>query len=347
MKIRATVIAVLMTSVCTTVPGTSWAAQHNFLKSGGVDDEIVANAYYETIDPDNLRTTQAAWMEVNGFNDPVNKIIDARGHFSEGDLAFWRSISMVSDKRDGYKGNIAFTTANYSTEVDALNGTNPVSIVNMEYSTGPEEDRISKFYVFDVNTGERLTSTAFDNRNEQLFLPAACYSCHGGDDDAVAPLSDGYNEGSGETNSSFLALDVNTMTFGNTSLASLEAAFKEMNKAILRTDPTKATKKLIKGLYGGSGLPRATQDLSYIPSSWVDESELYSEVIVPTCRGCHTVADSKVLRLEWWKSNPGSIREVVFHEQTMPNSMPAFNRFWSTTQNQILLDALDRFEYGP
>ena len=344
MKIRATFVAILMASFCTVVQGTN-GAQHNFLKSGGVDDASVANAYYDTIDPNGLRTTQADWMEVNGFNDPINEVIDARGYFNEGDLAFWRSISMVVDKRAGYKGNIAFTTGNYNTEQDALNGTNTVSIVNMEYSQGPDEDRISKFYVFDANSGQRLISTAFDSRNEQLYLPAACYSCHGGDDDAVAPLSDGYNDGSGETNSSFLALDVNTMTFGNTSQASLEAAFKAMNKAMLRTDPTKAIKKLIKGLYGGSGLPRNTQDLSYIPTSWQGESVLYSDVIVPACRSCHTVADSKLLSLEWWKSNPGEIREEVFHEQTMPNSLPAFDRFWSTNQHQILLDALDRFEF--
>jgi len=344
MKIRATVAGVLMASLCTAVPGTGWA-QHDFLTSGVVDDEEVANAYYDTIDPNNLRLTQNAWLEVNGFNDPINEIIEAKGHFSEGDLAFWRGISMVRDKRDGYKGNIAFTTANYATETDSLNGTNPVSIVNMEYSPGPEEDKITKFYVFDVNSGARMTSTVFDSTGAQLFMPAACYSCHGGDDDAEAPLSDGYNDGSGETNSTFLSFDINTMSFGNTTQASLEAAFKKMNKAVLRTDPTKATRKLIKGLYGGSKLPLDTQDLSYTPTSWQAESELYLDVIVPTCRGCHTVADSKLLSLEWWKANPDKIREVVFHEETMPNSEPAFNRFWSTNQHQILREALDRFEF--
>jgi len=345
MKARAAVVGVLMAGFSIVVSGTAWA-QHEFLTSGGVDDAGVANVYYDTIDPDNLRLTQNDWLEVNGYNDSVNEVIVAKGHFSEGDLAFWRSISLVVDKRAGYEGNIAFTTGNYDTEQDALDGTNPVSIVNMEYSVGPdgEEERITKFYIFDVDTGERVTSTIFDSTGVQLHLPAACYSCHGGDDDAESPLEDGYNEGSGETNATFLAFDVNTMTFGNTSLASLEAAFKKLNEAVLETDPTKATRKLIKGLYGGSGLPRDTQDQGYIPSSWLSEVELYRDVIVPTCRGCHTTADTKLLSLSWWKANPGSIREVVFHEQTMPNSLPGFDRFWSTNENVILLDALDRFE---
>lgn len=343
MKLKTTVVGVLMASLSIVVPGTAFS-QHSFLKSGGVDDDDVAIAYYKTIDPGNLRQTQNAWLEVNGYNDPINEVIDVKGHFSDGDLAFWRSISLVIDKRPGYEGNIAFTTGNYNTEIDALNGTNPVSIVNMEYSPGPEDDPITKFYVFDVNTGERVNSTVFDSNLEQLHLPAACFSCHGGDDDAEAPLLDGYNEGSGETNATFLAFDINTMKFDNTTRTSLEPAIKKLNEAVLLTDPTKATRKLVKGLYGGSGLPRNTQNLSYIPTSWLEETELYYDVIVPTCRGCHTTSDTKLLSLRWWKANASSIREVVFHEQLMPDSMPAFNRFWSTNQNQIVLDALDRFE---
>ena len=345
MNKRTIVAGVLMASLSIAVPGTVFSQQHGFLKSGGVDDADVAIEYYNTIDPYEERTTQADWLEVNGYNDSVNKEIDVRGHFSDGDLAFWRSITLVKDKRDGYKGNIAFTTANYNTEKDALNGTNPLSIVNMEYSPGPEGDPITKFYVFDVDTGERVTSTVFDNSGEQLHLPAACFSCHGGDDDAEAPLPNGYNDGSGETNATFLAFDIRTMKFGTTTQADLEAGIKKLNKAVLRTDPTKATRKLIKGLYGGAGLSRNTQDLTYIPASWEDESELYYKVIVPTCQGCHATSDTKLLSLQWWKANAASIREVVFHEELMPDSMPAYERFWNKTdQHKIVLDALDRFE---
>lgn len=327
------------------------SAQNQILKAGGVDDAGVANAYYETIDPDNERTTQSDWEEVNGFNDPLNTVVTAAGYFNQGDLGFFRSIQMVRDQRPDYEGNIAFTTANYLTETDALAGTNKVSIVNMEYSQGPEEDLITKFYVYAAD-GSRQISTTFSIGGEELFLPAACFSCHGGDDDAESPMpSEGYNGGSGETNGSFLVFDVNTMAFSNNVLlANLEAAFKEFNKAILQTDPTKATKKLIKGLYGGSALPNATQDTSYIPASWAGDpknAELYKEVIVPSCLNCHTTSDTKLLSLSWWKDNPDKVRESVFHEMTMPNSIPGYNRFVNSTapnQQQILLDSLDRFE---
>lgn len=114
---------------------------------------------------------------MNGFNDPRNEVIDVRGYFNEGDLSFWRSISMVRDKRPGYEGNIAFIPGNYASEAAALAGKPTISIVNMEYSPGPEGDRISKFYVYEVddvnNDGDRLTSTIFDSTGEELFVPAA------------------------------------------------------------------------------------------------------------------------------------------------------------------------------
>ena len=340
---RATVVGTLIAGVCLAVPGTI-RAQQDILTAGGVDDAAVAIAYYQTIDPNNERLTQDDWEEVNGFNHPMNQVIVAKGYFNNGDLSFFRSIEMVRDRRPGYQGNIAFTTVNYATEADALAEVNKISIVNMEYSPGPNGDRIVKFYVFSPD-GARQLSTTFDRRGEELYLPAACFSCHGGDDDAESPMPpEGYNEGSGETNSTFLAFDINTMTFSDdVPRATLEAAFKEFNKAVLRTDTTSATRTLIRGLYGGPDLPSATQ-VDYLPASWVEEEELYRQVVVPSCRLCHTVSDSKVLSLAWWKSNTSAIREEVFHEQRMPNSLPSHERFWAGDQPDILLDALERFE---
>lgn len=344
MKTNATVVGVLISSICATVPVVTWA-QSDFLKAGGVDDEGVAQAYYATIDPGNDRTTQAEWEAVNGFNDSRNRVVKANGYFNHGDLSYWRSIEMLRDQRPGYKGNIAFTTVNYFDEKDSINETNKGSIVNMEYSPGPDGERITKFYIFDANDGKRLTSTSFTVGGEELFVPAACFSCHGGDDDAESPMPEvGYNDGSGETNGSFLAFDVNTMLFGETPRDDLEVAFKKFNRAVLRTNPTSATRTLIKGLYGGPGLPNKTQNIAYIPTSWSGEAQLYREVVVPSCRLCHTTSDSKVLSLAWWKANTAKIREVVLHEQIMPNAEPTFDRFWDSEQPMILLNALDRFE---
>ena len=345
-NLKAAVTGVLLAGLV--LPATAYS-EEGLLKANGVDDEAVANAYYQTIDPDNLRLTQHDWEVVNGYHDPVNEVVEVAGHFNASDLGFWRRISMVEDKRPGYKGNIAFTTVNYATEYDAVNDVNAVSIVNMEYSPGAEGDRTTKFYIYDGSTGERLTKTVFDPdpaTAEELYLPAGCFSCHGGDDDAEAPLPDGYNEGTGETNAGFLAFDFNVFEFGSlVTRADQEAAVKKLNEGVLKTDPPGAVRKLIRGIYGGKGLPRDTQDSSYTPSSWAAEPQLY-QVIVTDCLGCHTMSDSKVLSFEWWKSNTGELREAVFEDNFMPNSPYAHRRFWSNGNVDIVHDAIIRFESG-
>jgi hypothetical protein len=360
MRTRIIVVSALMASFSIAVSSAAWA-QMDALKAGGVDTAEVAIAYYDTIDPYGLRETQAEWREKNGFNDlATNRIIDARGYNNVGDLGFYRGIEMVRDKRRGKKGNIAFTTVNYNSQKDANQDKCQVSVVNREYSQGPDgDDMLVKFYVFEPkndpagtvcdaddtapnsspDAGMRVLSTAFPGSDE-LFVPAACYSCHGGDDDAETPIVS-YNEGSGQTNATFLLFDVATMTFDGVNQANLEAKFRKFNKAVLRADPTKATRKLAHGLYGGPELPYPTQDTDYIPDSWVGDQDLYRQVVVPSCRTCHTASDTKLLSLEWWKDNVDEIREEVFHEYTMPNSPAGFTRFHASGQSDILEAWLD------
>ncbi len=342
---KAVILGVLLAGLA--LPGTVYS-QSGLLKANGVDDEAVAQAYYQTIDPDDLRLTQYDWEVVNGYHDPMNQVVQVAGHFNKSDLGFWRRISMVKDKRPGYKGNIAFTTVNYATEKDAVKNENAISIVNMEYSPGPEGNRITKFYIYD-STGERQTKTVFDPdpaTAEELYLPAGCLSCHGGDDVAEPPLPNGYNDGTGETNGGFLAFDFNVFEFGSrVTRADQEADVKKLNKAVLQTNPPAAVKMLIRGLYGGEGLPRATQNSNYMPSSWAAEPQLY-QVIVTDCLGCHTLSDSKVLSLDWWKSNTNELREAVFEDNLMPNSPFGHRRFWSNGNVDIVRDAINRFESG-
>jgi mono/diheme cytochrome c family protein len=338
-------------------------SSHAFVTAAGVDNAGVSAAYYRTIDPYNLRLTQEAWLEENGYNDPRNTAVAAQGYFNHGDLGFGRKIDMVVDKRPGKEGNIAFTTFNYLSAESARLGVDPVSIVNMEYSPiVPGGERKVKFYIYSNDDGigprERKLSTDFEGRGEK-FLPAVCMACHGGDDIAKNLSSTQPYPTGGETNGTFLALDTRTMGFTDkTTLASLEAAFKEMNKAILKTNPTQATKTLIAGLYGGPTLPLAAQNQNYVPADWqgvdpgtgVDKTTLYKQVIVPSCLSCHTAADTKLLDFAWFKANAVNIREEVFHELRMPNALPSFNNFWLSTnpyQPKLLSDALTAFGAPP
>lgn len=318
------------------------------LKANGVSTSQDAADYYATIDPGNLRLTQAAWREVNGFNDPVNEVVVVGGHKNTSDLGFWRRIEMVIDMRWGKRRNVAFTTFNFATENDAFLNQNPLSIVNMEYSPGPNGDRIAKFYIYNPD-GTRKTSTFFDPdgihdpaAKEELFLPNGCASCHGGGED--------FRAHSGKTDGGFLAFDFNVFEYGTlTSRAANEANVKKLNQGVLMTDPPSAVKSLIFGLYGGYKLPSATQNSAYMPSDWATEPALW-KVVVTDCLGCHTLSESSVLNLNYWKLHVGSLREQVFEYQLMPNSPYANRRFWNTDPNQLptdhsqtVSDALTRF----
>jgi hypothetical protein len=335
---------------------------NDFLRAGGVDNAGVAAAYYKTIDPNDLRLTQAAWEEVNGYNDPRNTAVEANGYFNQGDLGFGRSISMVVDQRPGYAGNIAFTTVNHLSAADGLAETNKVSTVNMEYSPmvagGP---RIVKFYVyadkgdasgFPDGIAERQLSSNFEGRGEK-FLPALCFACHGGSDRASSLAPGTPYPNGGNANSYFLAFDMSTMEFTNEQpRANLEATFKAMNRAVLQTRPKGATRTVINGLYGGSTLPSATQNTNWVPSDWsaAGESRLYLDVIVPACRSCHTSSETELLKFSSFRSLARDVREKVFGERTMPNALPSYNSFWLSTnpyQPGVLSDALTRFGAPP
>lgn len=331
---RAALISVVLLGG-SMAPGAAHSG--NLLKANGVSTEADAIAYYLAIDPNSQRLTQDDWKEVNGFNDPGNEIVVVDGHKNTSDLGFWRRIEMVIDKRAGYRGNVAFTTFNFDTEQDAFLNINAKSIVNMEYSPGPLGDRITKFYIYDSN-GARKNSTFFDPNlatREELFLPNACASCHGGGRD--------FTTLGGKTGGGFLAFDFNVFEYGLlTSRADHEAGVKKLNLGVLKTNPPSAVKGLISGLYGGKSLPFTAQNSAYRPPDWNTEPALWN-VVVTDCLGCHTLSEAEVLSLDFWKRNVGELREKVLKKKIMPNAPYSNTRFWDTNHHETVEGALNRF----
>lgn len=349
------------------MPGAVYSFSGPLLKANGVSGEADAIKYYETIDPGSQRLTQEKWRDVNGFNDSSNEIVVVEGHKNTSDLGFWRRIEMVIDKREGYKGNVAMTTYNFELGPNA-NLTLPAnigktkcclpgdaaSIVNMEFSpVSPGGKPITKFYIYHSegegepvadNRGKRKYSTFFDPdkaKREELFVPNACSSCHGGGKDFRAL--------GGNTGGGFLAFDFNVFKYeGDKSVQDAarlanEPNVKELNKGVLKTKPPSAVKSLVSGLYGGKTLPSATQNSDYRPSDWDTEPALWN-VVVTDCQGCHTLSESEVLSLDYWKSNVGDFREEIFKRKVMPNSPVANRRFFDTSNHhEIVKDALVRF----
>lgn len=365
-KFRAALISVaflggsMVTGVaysdCLTVPPVPGPTS-NLLKANGVSTLQDAQEYYRMIDPNDERCTQTAWEDVNGFNDPVNTRVVVEGHKNTSDLGFWRRLEMVIDKRPGKEGNVAFSTYNFELGpnadlTDPKNAgktkccapTNAKSIVNMEYSLGPNGEKFTKFYIYDAD-GTRKTDTIFDpnlSKAESLFLPNACSSCHGGGKD--------FRANGGKTDGGFLAFDFHVFQYEGDATAQAaarlanEAGVKALNKGVLMTKPPSAVKSLISGLYG-KDLQSDTQISTYMPKDWAGATDpiknVWKKVIVTDCLGCHTLSEQEVLTLDFWRNNVvGDLREV-FKKKIMPNSPYANGRFFKTDTSQLPNDHLE------
>ena len=319
----------------------------NLLKALGVSKDADAAAYYAYIDSGSERTTQHDFKCFNGFPndtdttcDPAkypgnsaNIRITVQGHKNISDLGsnvgsyanlgFFRRIDLVVDRRSGKQGNVAMTTFNFLPG-DCCEAANAASIVNMEYSPGPAHNRVTKFYIYcggkdpeGCVPDSRKNHTIFDPNvpaAEKLSLPNGCASCHGGGKD--------YTVRGGSTGGGFLAFDFNVFDYPNGgNQAGNVTNVKALNQAVLMTNASDDVRAQIYGLYGGAGLPRATQNTAYRPSSWDTEPQLWT-VVVKDCQGCHTWSEVDIRSLSYWKllDSARNIRALIDTEKTMPNS---------------------------
>jgi hypothetical protein len=103
----------------------------------------------------------------------------------------------------------------------------------------------------------------------------------------------------------FIVFDLSTFIFSTDTKwtrASLEAAFKQQNMAVVATQPRAAVTELITGWYAGPN-PNKAND-AWVPAAWHNQDptlaplttdKLYLNV-VRTCRTCHTALIRQNLR---------------------------------------------------
>ncbi len=307
-------------------------------------------AYYAAIDPLNQRTTFDAFKANNGFisgspalvtsvGDSMTGCCTAGVYGNAGDLGFGRRMVMA---RNG--GDIAFWVTNYFTVHDALEE-DPAGIiltVCMEYTATPgaqSNSRYVKFYMYD-GAGNRITDVDFDGRGPKP-VPLSCAVCHGG---TYAP--GGTIPTDGRMGAYFMPFDLDQFDFSCEEATSREAhqgAFREFNGAILQSDAPATLKELIKGWYGGFGLPDATQNSKWVPPGWKTEPELYRQVVAPSCRNCHLTRTSASLDFDnstdFAALQAQISGNVVFGPSPsgfrMPHAEATWERFWlSTTPHQ-------------
>jgi hypothetical protein len=326
-------------------------------------DRDASEAYYATIDPLGLRTTLEDWATLNGIDfaslSGVRKAAlgpDLEGccavipYFNSEDLGFGRRLVMA---RNG--DQLALVTTNHHNIADAMDGVRRINAVTMEISPRPSGgEPFSKFFVYvhDPTTGrdERVPYIDLDGTGIK-GVPGVCASCHGGK--PMGPNSNGVYADDGDFKASAMPLVVADMEFAceqGFERADLEPIIKQVNRLLHSTSSEGEGGRLIEALYGGPGLPRATQLDDYVPDDWAGHPEFYLDVLAPSCRSCHLNIEDELLSFAGFVEQISDIREEVFDHRSMPHALLPYRRFWLSTRPHrpaVLAAKLTEIEYAP
>ena len=238
--------------------------------------------YYQVVDPQEQRINLPSFMAINGFYDSHIRAT----FFNAGDLGFGRDMHCrpSSDNSGGaacYVGNYDGPggTADVALpDTIAVDGT--IATVAMEYRPNDTLNKVV-FYVYD-GRGVRIDQAILDSQGPKA-IPQSCLTCHGGSYSATTHSVSGTN---------FVAFDTQSLAFSTEpgyTLADQQEALRRLNQLVLSTQPAPGIANFINDAYSPLSVqtPGAIQTASFIPSGWVGQEQVYSNVVMPHCRSCH------------------------------------------------------------
>jgi len=354
------------------------------------NSQKIADAYYAAIDPAEERLTLNAWKNINGFGSGSGTELKIAFRDTK-DLGYGRLMYL----RQNTDNSLAIYVENYQfAGVDGLQYglLNLDALVNndqrhhfgsnaIEWSPGPSGgEMFAKFYTFkadpeDADADEtRLTTVDLDGRGNKA-MPVVCIVCHGGDNHAME--SDGSFSNGGNTHAKLQILEPDTFDFSDLpglTRADQEAAIKQFNEIVLSTYPTVQAEgewssafsiEMVEGWYGGTGLPDAEFDGSYVPVGWrpnpdtgsppAGADELFLNVIKPSCLVCHSKRGTDLrpdINFSTYNDfilYAETIEEYVYEAGLMPLALLPFNNFWNSSnpsQPELLAAHLPGFSHA-
>ena len=258
-----------------------------------------------------------------------------------------------------------------------------VYVAGIEFSPGPAGGAsFAKFYNFNVVTGVRENTIDIDGRGDKA-MPGPCIACHGGRADALTPpdasskprfnlLLNAVSGTRGDTMAQLPPFEVSTFQFSTTpgyTRAEQEGFLKTMNRMILCSYPLPAPSAfpedacrrtasvgewqgtaaaIIKGGYGGDGLPNPVYVEPAAPSSWVaaGQTALYETVVAPACRVCHLMrgtgrqSDIDFATFQKFQSYADRIFATVVDRGNMPLAKLVYDTFHASAGEATLADFL-------
>jgi mono/diheme cytochrome c family protein len=257
-------------------------------------------------------------------------------------------------------------------------------VAGVEFSPGPAGGTsFAKFFNFNIVTGVRENMVNIDGLGDKA-MPGPCIVCHGGRADALTPpdaagqplfnlLQNAVSRTRGDTLAQLPPFEVDTFQFSTTpgyTRAEQEANLKTMNRMVLCTYPLPAPSTfaedacrrpvgpdewegtaaaLIKGSYGGDGLPNPAYADAGVPASWTSagQTTLYTTVIAPACRMCHIMrgtgmqSDIDFTTYEEFQSYADRIFATVVNRGDMPLAKLVYDTFHASSGEATLANFLD------
>jgi hypothetical protein len=258
-----------------------------------------------------------------------------------------------------------------------------VYVAGIEFSPGPAGGAsFAKFFNFDVTTGARLNTVDIDGRGDKA-MPGPCITCHGGRADALTPpdasgnprfnlLLNAVSGTRGDVMGQLPPFEVTSFQFSTDAgytRADQEPLLKTINRMVLCSYPLPAASTfpedacrrtasvgewqgtaaaLIKGGYGGDGLPNPVYAEPAAPSSWVaaGQTSLYETVVAPACRVCHLMrgtgrqSDIDFTTFEKLQSYADRIFATVVNRGDMPLAKLIYDTFHASAGEGALADFL-------
>jgi mono/diheme cytochrome c family protein len=274
------------------------------LEDNQISSVHYANTYYQTVDPNNTRTTLANWKTTNGFDSGFDEHVIFR---DSKDLGYGRDM-YAKFHEDGRvslfvnnfvvpigKGNPANygplnLVAAIDQNFDYQLGSNAIEFSAIENEAGVEaitdEDFILKFFTFagpDENGQQkRITSADLDGRGIK-HMPTMCQVCHGA---RLMPLNlDGSFNVMSLKSAKFNQLELASFEFmdsGEFSKAHLQAGIRAINQAVQGSYEVMAQRDvnqlgywdasfanvIAQGRYGGEDFVSETFIEDDIPEGW-------------------------------------------------------------------------------
>jgi mono/diheme cytochrome c family protein len=258
-----------------------------------------------------------------------------------------------------------------------------VYVAAIEFSPGPEGGvSFAKFFNFNVATGVRENMVDIDGRGDKA-MPGPCIACHGGRADALTPpdasgkprfnlLLNAVSGTRGDVLGQLPPFEVASFQFSTDpgyTRADQEPLLKTVNEWVLCSYPLPAPSMfpedacrraassgewqgtaagLIKGAYGGDGLPNPAYAESPAPSSWAsaEQISLFETVHAPACRVCHQMrgtgmqSDIDFTTYAKFQSYAERIVATVVNRGNMPLAKLVYDTFHASPGEEMLADFL-------